>query len=56
VVVKVRLSTFFTRTHGRTLPEPTRAEPAIEAAALSALDAFERRGRVRLVGVRCEFA
>ncbi len=56
VVVKVRLSTFFTRTHGRTLPEATRAESTIEAAALGALDAFERRGRVRLVGVRCEFA
>ena len=55
VVVKVRLSTFFTSTHGRTLPEPVTGAGAIEAAALEALDGFERRGRVRLIGVRAEF-
>jgi DNA polymerase-4 len=56
VVVKVRLSTFLTRTHGRTLPDPVTDAGAIEAAALDALDAFDRRGRVRLIGVRAEFA
>jgi DNA polymerase-4 len=56
VVVKVRLSTFLTRTHGRTLPDPVTDADAIEAAALDALGAFERRGRVRLIGVRAEFA
>jgi nucleotidyltransferase/DNA polymerase involved in DNA repair len=55
VVVKVRLSSFFTRTHGRTLPSPASDARAIEAAALDALDSFERRGRVRLIGVRAEF-
>jgi nucleotidyltransferase/DNA polymerase involved in DNA repair len=56
VVVKVRLSTFFTRTHGRTLPEPVTDADALEAAAIEALDGFERRGKVRLIGVRAEFA
>jgi DNA polymerase IV len=56
VVVKIRLSTFFTRTHGRTLASPVTEADAIEAAALDALGAFERRGRVRLIGVRAEFA
>ena len=56
VVVKVRLSTFLTRTHGRTLPSPVSDADAIEAAALEALGSFERRGRVRLIGVRAEFA
>jgi len=56
VVVKVRLSTFFTSTHGRPLPTPGTDADAIETAALDAFGVFERRGRVRLVGVRCEFA
>ena len=61
VVVKVRLSSFFTRTHGRTLKQPVlpdavEAADLIASAALEALDAFDRRGKVRLIGVRAEFA
>ena len=56
VVVKVRYAPFFTRTHGRGLPEPTLDPAAIEAAALDALAAFTRRDPVRLLGVRAEFA
>ncbi len=56
VVVKIRLSTFLTRTHGRTLPAPVSDADAIEAAALQAFGSFEPRGRVRLIGVRAEFA
>ncbi len=56
VVVKIRLSTFLTRTHGRTLPEPTNDAAIVEAAALAALGDFPAGGRVRLVGVRAEFA
>ncbi len=56
VVVKLRTATFLTRTHGRSLPSPVRDADRIEAAALAAFDAFDQRGRVRLVGVRAEFA
>gem|GEM_PF-939047 len=56
VVVKVRYAPFVTVTHGRALPAPSRDPDAIEAAALSALAGFDRRGPVRLLGVRAEFA
>jgi nucleotidyltransferase/DNA polymerase involved in DNA repair len=64
VVVKVRWVPFTTQTHGWTPEEPIVASddlaaPAIEAAALAALEVFEERGRrrrVRLLGVRAEFA
>lgn len=55
VVVKVRYAPFFTRTHGRGIDEPTTGAAQIESAALEALDRFEERGPVRLVGVRGEF-
>jgi nucleotidyltransferase/DNA polymerase involved in DNA repair len=57
VVVKVRWVPFTTQTHGRTLAEPVADPAAIEAAALAALDGFDgSRRRVRLIGVRAEFA
>ena len=64
VVVKVRWVPFTTQTHGWTPKQPIvaaddGAAPAIEAAALAALEAFEERGRrrrVRLIGVRADFA
>jgi DNA polymerase-4 len=56
IVVKVRYAPFFTKTHGRALPEPTADPAAIEAAALAALDDFTRKDPVRLLGVRAEFA
>ena len=56
VVVKLRVAPFRTSTHGRTLAAPTRDPAALEAAALAALEAFGPHGRVRLVGVRAEFA
>jgi nucleotidyltransferase/DNA polymerase involved in DNA repair len=56
IVVKVRWVPFITRTHGRALPEPVTDAAAIEAAALAALDEFEGGRRVRLIGVRAEFA
>jgi DNA polymerase-4 len=56
VVVKVRWVPFTTQTHGVTLREPVTDAAAIEAAALAALDTFERRRRVRLLGVRAEFS
>ncbi len=55
VVVKVRYAPFFTRTHGRSLAEPTTDAAAIEQAALTALDLFTERRPVRLLGVRAEF-
>ncbi len=54
VVVKVRYVPFFTQTHGRALVEPTTSARAIESAALEALDRFEDRRPVRLLGVRAE--
>jgi DNA polymerase-4 len=54
VVVKVRLKPFFTSTHGHSLAAPTSDPSAIEEAALSALDRFDERRPVRLVGVRAE--
>ncbi|MGZ4613257.1 MAG: DNA polymerase IV [Kineosporiaceae bacterium] len=56
VVVKVRWVPFTTQTRGRTLAEPVTGPVAIEEAALAALDGFEGRRRVRLIGVRAEFA
>jgi DNA polymerase-4 len=56
VVVKVRYVPFFTQSHGRALEAPTAAAAPIEAAALAALDQFNGRRPVRLLGVRAEFA
>ncbi|MEO3826684.1 DNA polymerase IV [Actinomadura sp. B10D3] len=56
VIVKVRYAPFITATHGRTLEAPTSDPDAIERAALAALDLFTGRRRVRLLGVRAEFA
>lgn len=56
VVVKVRFAPFFTHTHGVSLRVPTADAGEIERAALTALDRFESRKPVRLVGVRTEFA
>jgi DNA polymerase IV len=55
IVVKIRYAPFFTVSHGRALPEPSRDPATIEAAALATLDRFERRDPVRLAGVRAEF-
>jgi len=55
VVVKVRYVPFFTQSHGRALAAPTTAAAPIEAAALAALDQFNGRRPVRLLGVRAEF-
>ncbi|NUO57804.1 MAG: DNA polymerase IV [Hamadaea sp.] len=55
VVVKVRYAPFLTETHGRTLPDQPADEAAIIAAAMTALDRFERRRPVRLIGVRALF-
>lgn len=56
VVVKVRYAPFVTRTHGSTLPEPSARPADLEAAALTALELFERERPVRLLGVRVELA
>ena len=55
VTVKLRTSSFFTSTHGRKLPEPTRDVAEIVEAALEALGRFELDRPVRLLGVRAEF-
>jgi DNA polymerase-4 len=55
VVVKVRYVPFITQTHGHPLAEPTTAAGPIEQAALAALDQFNGRRAVRLLGVRAEF-
>jgi DNA polymerase-4 len=55
VVVKVRYAPFDTHTHGRALAAPTSDVEAIEQAAVAALDAFNERRPVRLLGVRAEF-
>jgi DNA polymerase-4 len=55
VVVKVRYVPFFTRTHGHALGAPATAAAPIEEAALAALDQFNGRRPVRLLGVRAEF-
>lgn len=56
VVLKVRYKPFITKTHGRALKEPSTDPAAIEEAVLIALDRFEGRRPVRLLGVRIEFA
>ena len=56
VVVTLRFAPFTTRSHSRTLAEPTTDAPVIEAAALDLLDRFTSPRPVRLVGVRAEFA
>jgi DNA polymerase-4 len=53
--VKLRTSSFFTSTHGRKLPGPTRDVSAIVETALEALGRFELDRPVRLLGVRVEF-
>jgi len=55
VVVKIRWVPFTTQTHGVALAEPVVDADAITEAALQALEAFEWRRRVRLIGVRAEF-
>jgi hypothetical protein len=45
---------FFTETHGRALATPTTDAAASEAAAVEALDMFDARRPVRLLGVRAE--
>jgi DNA polymerase-4 len=55
VTVKLRTSSFFTSTHGRKLPGPTRDVSAIVETALEALERFELDRPVRLLGVRVEF-
>ena len=56
IVVTVRYPSFFTRSHGTTLPEPTTDASVVEAAALAALAAFEDHRPVRLLGLRAELA
>jgi len=56
VTVKLRTSSFFTSTHGRKLPEPTRDPETIVDTALSALALFELDRPVRLLGVRAELS
>jgi DNA polymerase-4 len=54
VAVKVRTSTFFTRTKIRKLPAPTTDPQAVERVALAVLDTFDLDRPVRLLGVRVE--
>ena len=56
VTVKVRFVPFFTQQRSVKLAEPTLEVAAIEAGALAALDRFEMDRKVRLLGVRGEFA
>lgn len=54
VVVKIRYAPFVTVTHGTGFSGAPSA-PALEAAALEALEEFAPKGPVRLIGVRAEF-
>lgn len=56
VVVKVRFAPFTTHTHGHPLADPASEPAVLEQAALAALDRFEQRRPVRLLGVRAELA
>ncbi|MFN8233444.1 MAG: DNA polymerase IV [Actinomycetota bacterium] len=56
VSVKVRFVPFTTRQKQRKLPEPTTDEGVIEATVLEVLGRFELERKVRLLGVRAEFA
>lgn len=55
VVVKIRYVPFDTRTHGHTPAAPITDASALAAAARDALERFDERRPVRLVGVRAEF-
>jgi DNA polymerase-4 len=52
VSVKVRTSTFYTRTRIRKLREPTTDPTLVSATALGMLDLFELHRPIRLLGVR----
>ena len=54
VAVKVRTSTFYTRTKISKLAQPTTDPDAVEAAALVILHRFEGDRPIRLLGVRVE--
>jgi DNA polymerase-4 len=56
VSVKVRLVPFITKQKSLKLPGPTLDAEAIEKGVLAALDRFELDRKVRLLGVRGEFA
>jgi DNA polymerase-4 len=56
VHVKVRTSTFFTRTRSSKLPQPTTDPDAVAERALVVLDRFETGRPVRLLGVRVMLA
>jgi nucleotidyltransferase/DNA polymerase involved in DNA repair len=55
VVVKVRYAPFITETHGVSLASPSSDAAVIEGAAADALERFDGRRPVRLLGVRAEF-
>jgi DNA polymerase-4 len=52
VAVKVRTSTFFTRSRIRKLPEPTIDPAVVSMTACGMLDLFELHRPIRLLGVR----
>ncbi len=54
VAVKVRFSSFFTRTKITKLAAPTTDAAEVQRAALAVLDRFELTRPVRLLGVRVE--
>jgi DNA polymerase-4 len=56
VTVKVRFVPFITKQKQVKLAEPTRDIAVIEAGALSALERFDDDRKIRLLGVRGEFA
>lgn len=56
VAVIVRNTTFFTESHLRTLPAPTRTVDDVADAAVALLDKFELRRPTRLLGVRADLA
>ncbi|GAA4085949.1 DNA polymerase IV [Nonomuraea soli] len=56
VVVKIRLSSFFTRTRQAKLAQPTTDPDVIATTAVDLLDRFDLRRPVRLIGVAVEFA
>jgi DNA polymerase-4 len=51
VTLKIRLRPFRTYTRSRTIDDPTRDGPTVSRVARELLDAFERDGPVRLLGV-----
>ena len=56
VTVKVRFVPFFTQQRSLKLGEPTLEGAAVEAGVLEALGRFEMDRKVRLLGIRGEFA